>query len=446
MIGCGGTTITTINNHEATLQASNVNATVASGELTRVYAEQTSVYDAKLQELTIEQTAVALELTRISGNSAITATQRAYDNIARIESNLADSEIERQDILREKERLNLILKRVQYGIIIVLVIAFVAVLFMIVNKWLSYKPESVTIQQGENIYTVPTYLIPNNVNMATMVKQLADITPVVSLPDHTRGGTNNKPQNKLTIGHVLVAGETGSGKSTALKYVLKDRNNVTILDPHDNNTTWAFGNVIGGGRDFDGIMRYVNWMKDELTRRYQARINHNMDVEDFEPLTVATDEMPAIVGELGKEFGIVWRQWLREGRKVQLYVAVATQSTRVETLGIKGEGDLLDNFTHIIVLGKIAQQHYPELTIEQERPAVLKNVEGTFPITIPLDTHTVMPSPTYANPDNMTPEDKKRIIELDQKGESMRSIERLMFGYTGGNAYRAIKEVLNKTE
>jgi hypothetical protein len=131
---------------------------------------------------------------------------------------------------------------------------------------------------------------------------------------------------------------------------------------------------------------------------------------------------------------------------VQLFVAVATQSTRVETLGIKGEGDLLDNFTHIIVLGKIAQQGYPELTADQERPAVLKNVEGTFPITIPIDTHAVMPTPKYANPDNMTPQDRQRIIELDRKGESMRSIERIIFGYTGGNAYRAIKEVLNKTE
>ena len=162
----------------------------------------------------------------------------------------------------------------------------------------------------------------------------------------------------LTQGHVLIAGETGSGKSTAMLAVLQRRQQVIVLDPHNAPGSWGEAQVIGGGRDFESIGRYMQQMRQILSGRFSQRAQ---GITQFEPLTVATDEMPAIVAALGRQVDEVWREWLREGRKVGLFFVVSTQSTRVKTLGIRGEGDLLENFTYVLMLGKLAANQYPDL-------------------------------------------------------------------------------------
>jgi hypothetical protein len=42
-----------------------------------------------------------------------------------------------------------------------------------------------------------------------------------------------------------------------------------------------------------------------------------------------------------------------------MFFVVSTQSTRVRTLGIRGEGDLLENFNYVLVLGKLAVNPIP---------------------------------------------------------------------------------------
>lgn len=268
----------------------------------------------------------------------------------------------------------------------------------------------------------------------------------------------------LTQGHVLIAGETDSGKSTAMRAVLQGRGeNVVILDPHDDQASWGSAQVIGGGRDFEAIGRYLDWMREELITRYQQR-SHGR--QQFTPLTVATDEMPAIVAALGRSIGDTWRIWLREGRKVGLFFAVSTQSTRVTTLGIKGEGDLLENFAAVILLGQVAANEYPDLVGGMERPAVLRTLQGAQPIIVPnvttLSQRPLLTAPPAASPATPAPDPYqqpenvglstahgfvfptqiRQILAMTERGESGRAIEEFVFGYTGGQAYKLRTAVL----
>jgi hypothetical protein len=188
------------------------------------------------------------------------------------------------------------------------------------------------------------------------------------------------PLPKLDIGHVLIVGETGAGKSTAMRALLAHRQQVVVLDPHAAPGDWQGAQVLGGGRNFTQIGEFMDWMVDELSSRAEQRRNGQTS---FPPLTVATDEMPAIANELGKDIYANWQRWMREGRKFGLYIVVSTQSTRVKTMGIEGEGDVLNNFAGIVYLGKAAVEQYPELAQPMEWPAVLRTKRGARPVIIP---------------------------------------------------------------
>lgn len=273
-------------------------------------------------------------------------------------------------------------------------------------------------------------------------------------------------------GHVLVAGETGSGKSSAMVEVLRARAGAVVLDPHWNGRDWGGARVIGGGRDFDAIRAYMDEMRRMLKERYEAREGGRTE---FTPLTVAVDEMPAIVGALGRDIEATWREWLREGRKVGLFLVLATQSTRVRTLGIEGEKDLLENFTYVLVLGNVARREYGALANGMARPAVLVTKGAARPVVIPYEPAVAVvaaparevamgdldgdedvillpgamftaPVPVYEpDPDNMTDADRAQVVAEYRRTGSMAAVQRALFpsyNGSGGRAFYAIRDVL----
>lgn len=153
--------------------------------------------------------------------------------------------------------------------------------------------------------------------------------------------------------------------------------------------------VLGGGRNFTQISEFMDWMVDELSNRAEQRRSGQTA---FPPLTVATDEMPAIANELGKDVYANWQRWMREGRKFGLYIVVSTQSTRVKTMGIEGEGDVLNNFAGIVYLGKTAVEEYPELAASMEWPAVLRTKRGPRPVIIPHNPDMSAPQSFVVEP------------------------------------------------
>ena len=145
--------------------------------------------------------------------------------------------------------------------------------------------------------------------------------------------------------HLLIAGATGSGKTHAAKYLLAGRQNVTVLDPHDDGATWpGHCHVIGGGRNFQAIAQSIKDAGALLDNRYHLR-----DIGGgghFDPVTLAIDEIPTIIAhdpDVSKQL----MQIGMEGRKVGVFLLLLTQSVLVRSLGIEGQGDLRENFATV---------------------------------------------------------------------------------------------------
>jgi hypothetical protein len=175
-----------------------------------------------------------------------------------------------------------------------------------------------------------------------------------------------------------------------MRTVLSARTNVVVLDPHYTpEEGWGAARVVGAGRNFDAIRAYMEEMSGMLKARYAEREGGRLE---FASLTVAVDEMPAIVAAVGKKIEDVWREWLREGRKVGLFLVLSTQSTRVKTLGIEGEADLLENFTYALVMGAAARQEYGPLVEGMKYPAVLRTRGKARPVLIPDPPYAAQPA------------------------------------------------------
>lgn len=438
-------------------QATTAAGAVATGTAAAIQQAQSATAESISVRVTEQAIAINSTYAAISANATGTAVSR----IAQSEQVLIQDEQTRLALQRDAERETI---RYQKNMNTVKPILFgalgLAVFF--VGLAIAYRiyerSQPVTVNDGG----VSRVLIPSN-----SYQILPQPTRQLALPEpEPEIDQNPVLLPPLTQGHVLIAGETGSGKTTAMLAVLNRRQNVTVLDPHDDTQTWG-GNVqvIGRGRDFDAIGNFMTYMQELLSERYSQRAS---GVNNFSPLTVATDEMPAIVSALGTGIDQTWREWLREGRKVGLFFVVSTQSTRVKTLGIRGEGDLLENFAYALILGKLAANDYPDLVSGLERPAVIKTAHGARPVIIP-HTPTIpgnsngngitisrtgpmftAPKPKGLNTQwgMVTPEQVSKILQLKAAGLPNSQIEMDVFQQEnpGGAAYHKVKAVLDSTK
>jgi hypothetical protein len=434
---------------QATQQALVVTQTaevIATGTAQSITRAQT----ATAESMEVQALANQATISSIAANATGTAVAQA----AIVEQHLIEDEAHRLALQRQSEIATLEyrqamnrLKPLLWGS---LVLAFI-ILAAGIACHLYQRSRPITVADVNG----PRVLIPANSWQVLPAQRTQRALPELLGPGET--AVSAIPLPSLDHGHVLIAGETGSGKSTAMLAILQRRQQVVILDPHDTPGNWGSAQVIGGGRDFESIGLYLQQMRQLLSERYRQR---SQGATQFEPLTVATDEMPAIVAALGQRVDDVWREWLREGRKVGLFFVVSTQSTRVKTLGIRGEGDLLENFNYVLLLGKLAAAQYPDLTQRMEWPAVLRTNQGIRPVIIPVERSSTerpinssplfiarMPqsSSGYADPNNLTEAVREHIRQLAKELPSQRAIERTVFGYTGGAAYQAVKETLDAT-
>lgn len=172
--------------------------------------------------------------------------------------------------------------------------------------------------------------------------------------------------------HILIVGETNSGKSITAKAILAERAKmneyIIILDPHAQPKTWNFLPSIGKGRNYQEIEMYLRFIIDEMNKRYELYSNDDL----YNPirLNVFIDEVPSIAQHCDS-----WQEFFTtlscESRKVNISLVCLTQSRLVDILNIKGKSDIRENFTEIL-LGDKAIKALPDAK-DQNRPAVLDN-------------------------------------------------------------------------
>ena len=138
-------------------------------------------------------------------------------------------------------------------------------------------------------------------------------------------------------------------------------------------------------------------------------------------------------------------------------------------MGIKGEGDLLENFQYVLALGKVASSEYPDLVQGMAWPAVIRTAQGARAVIIPHEGegetaaayHEVprQPERIEERPQPFTapipqpivtakwgvidPMEIMNVLRMKRAGESGRAIERTVFGSEGGAAYYKVQTILD---
>jgi hypothetical protein len=377
---------------QGTVAAQTEATAAAQATAGAVAAQATATWDA----LMLDAQAVAIRQTADAGAYTLSATATADAAIAAFMRQEADAVIrERNAQAARREMWNSLAPWVVGGV----GLTAVGVVFLLVGGYVIQQLRQSRPQRAGEIGFVvwgpqgPVAIAapPPRPQLTARVEPPVDVTPAAG-PEAAP-----IPLPVIDKGHMLIAGETDSGKSTAARLIAGQRGDVRVLDPHWNGRDWAGLEVIGGGRDFDAIRDSMDSLRELLRVRYSERLDGR---DDFAPLTVFVDEMPAIVAALGRDVRDFWREWLREGRKVGLFLVLLTQSTRVRTLGIEGEKDVLENFGNVLVLGKLAVAEHPRLVEGMARPAVLRTMGSALPVVIPHVPDGARPSaaPTADGP------------------------------------------------
>jgi hypothetical protein len=376
---------------QADARATIAAADIAIKATAEVEMQQTAVAVDATRKAIAEQTAVAQEATRVAvatreamqGQQTAVALQMAVDEATRVaqaeqtavavtiaaeigrEQQRADNVVMMRAAEASRLQTNLFWRQVFNGLMAGLLLAAIVGIFLIagsvVARVRSLNSNPVR-QYSDGVSNVNILVVPNGL-FGTEVRQIgrpSTVVPQLPPPTIPQLPPPVRELPPITEGHVLFAGPSGAGKSTAMRAILQHRQNVTVLDPHAAPGEWNAARVIGMEGNFNEIAEFFGWMDAELDRRMGLRGRGEQLV--FEPVTVATDEMPAIAERLGRnEANRSWVSWVRQGRKFGLFVMISTQSTRVKTLGIAGEGDLVRQFQAVVNLGSEAVSKFPDL-------------------------------------------------------------------------------------
>jgi hypothetical protein len=205
-------------------------------------------------------------------------------------------------------------------------------------------------------------------------------------------------ESSLKKPHLMILGETGSGKSTICKYLVSKVNApCLIIDPHASPADWRGFNVTGSGRNYSDIATEFERLANLMQIRYEAR---DKGISHFDPLIVIIDEFPAIASSLGKGATDTVKLLAREARKVSIRMCLLSQGAEVKTLGLEGEGSIRECFA-MLRLGNFALSHgkqskdkaIGEALENSDRPAMLDQMPCQLPMLSDNQSLPVLPLP-----------------------------------------------------
>jgi hypothetical protein len=168
--------------------------------------------------------------------------------------------------------------------------------------------------------------------------------------------------------HTLIIGTSGTGKTTIAQAIAATRSGyLVILDPKWQPGRW--GGLPAIPIDDDGKYTQIEAAIKALLGELNTRlVSLKSGASDFPELTIIAEELPTLISECPSA-ATLFKQVGRLGRELRIRVVGLSQSDRVKSLGVSGEGDAIDNYT-MIRLGKTAVALVPDAH-SLTRPAVL---------------------------------------------------------------------------
>lgn len=220
----------------------------------------------------------------------------------------------------------------------------------------------------------PTPLVADEAHQTTAATEVSSARPLAV--NEWLELINDRPDEAP---HTLIIGPSGTGKTTLAQAIVATRSGyLAILDPKWQPGRW--GGLRAVPIDDDGrytlLEETIKALLAELTSRL---VSLKQGVTAFPELTIVAEEFPTLIGECPSAPSL-FKQVGRLGRELRIRLVGLSQSERVKSLGIAGEGDARDNFT-LIRLGKVAVDTLPRLR-STPRPAVLEWKGEHFELTL----------------------------------------------------------------
>ncbi len=282
--------------------------------------------------------------------------------------------------------------------------------------------------------------------------------------------------------HVLAVGASGFGKSAFLRALIwqlaqvRDPLDVVAIDINGSEfnpiRSWA-RLLYPVARDTQNAIATLQAVRTEIERRkvlYEA-IPEAYDLASYNrladnplaPVVILADEATNLLNQDG--LGDPLREVTQTARQYGVYLLLAGQSAKHSVIDTQTR----DNFStrlcfhtsptsRRVVLGESVEdvtkpgRAWAQLTgaaLQQiqvpyvTREELARVLEVGKPKQV-LDVEAVKVTEAHAVEDDPTLTDPERVKLLDAQGVSRSEIERRVFGFAGGSAYRKVKEILSE--
>ena len=294
------------------------------------------------------------------------------------------------------------------------------------------------ISQAQSHSSYNTWLQASMKPPAREIAIAAPIEPPVPIKFASIESSLKKP-------HLMILGETGSGKSTICKFLVSQVNApCLIIDPHASPTDWRGFNVVGSGRNYQAIGEEFERLATLMQSRYEER---DKGITQFDPLIVIIDEFPAIASALGKGATDTVKLLAREARKVSIRMCLLSQGAEVKTLGLEGEGSIRESFA-MLRLGSFALTHAKQQKIleaidNSDRPAMLDQLPCNLPSLSDNQTLPVLPLPDDYQQLALSPQPQTNQLSAPTQSQQLAPVFSKIIEYLDGRDWtrdNAIKQ------
>lgn len=250
--------------------------------------------------------------------------------------------------------------------------------------------------------------------------------------------------------HTLIIGSTGSGKTWLAQALAATRTgSIAILDPKWKPGKWGGAPTITVDDDlsYTSLEVACQSILEELKKR-QVALKHGKDA--FQPLTIIVEELPTMLDECPTA-PLLFKRLGQLGRELRIRIIGLSQSDRVKTLKLEGEGDARSNYL-FLRLGEHAIKACARAA-ELARPATIEWHKQNYPIDVTripdLVEHPIpatrwwkvaipQPTPVQHQPESLWSEEHVKVATwmANEPGLSIREIARRLYpGSDGSGSY-----------